>query len=296
MADGQLTGLDQGFGGLLRLARRRSAHRASAVGPRPQRSSPATRFANTLPVGLLRVARAGAMLAARRGETDRALGQLAEAEAQPVDGWHQSVRDAAVADVHLALGNWDEAALAAERGWESTQHDVGALGGTLRDARASSPTVEQALDDLARRQPVDFAANDLPTPGTNRRRSNARSSSRRQPPDATPSAHLAHAAASLTRLTASDADAWADAAALLDRPRRPMGDRDRAASRSRSCGTEPAPRIGRRRRSDTPTRSPPNSAPPHCWPRSTPSPVGPGSASKPQLDSCSTRAPPTASG
>ena len=66
---------------LLRLARRGSAHRSRPLdrgrgGPRPPTPSP-TRF----PVGLLRLARATAMLAARRGETDQALDQLAEAHA-----------------------------------------------------------------------------------------------------------------------------------------------------------------------------------------------------------------------
>ena len=151
------------------------------------------------------------MLAARRGETDRAIRLLTEAETQPVDGWHQSVRDAAVADVHLALGNWDEAALAAERGWESTS-TTSVLWAARFAMSSVVASVEQALDSVARRQPIDL-------PGTishlqeriDAVRTLARCSS--HSPQSDTSAHLAHAAASITRLSGSDADAWADAAA-----------------------------------------------------------------------------------
>ena len=248
VADGQLTGLDQGFGGyfdslaaeaLTRLGRWSEAATVLARHPIP----------NTLPVGLLRVARAGAMLAARRGETDRAIRLLAEAETQPVDGWHQSVRDAAAADVHLALGNWDEAARAAERGWESTS-TTSVLWAARFAMLSVVATVEQALDERARRQPIDL-------PGTishlqeriDAVRTLARRSSRS--PQSDTSAHLAHAAASITRLTVSDADAWADAAARWT----DLGDRwataTALASRGRSGST------GRRRGSGgivTPTR------------------------------------------
>ena len=60
------------------------------------------------------------MLAARRGDTDRALTQLAEARSQPVDGWHQSVLDATWPMSTLRSGAGSEAAVAAEHGWEST--------------------------------------------------------------------------------------------------------------------------------------------------------------------------------
>jgi hypothetical protein len=53
------------------------------------------------------------MLAARRGDATVALDHLAVAQALPIDGWHQTVRATTTADVHLALGNWDEAAQAA---------------------------------------------------------------------------------------------------------------------------------------------------------------------------------------
>ncbi|MEO7370634.1 MAG: AAA family ATPase, partial [Ilumatobacteraceae bacterium] len=156
VADGHLTGLDQGFGcyfdslaadALVRLGRWPEAAANMARHPAD----------TTLPVGLLRLARARAMLAARLGETDRALGRLAEACALPIDGWHQFVLDATTADVHLALGNWDEAARAAERGWESA--GTTAVLWAARFALFSVvATVERTLDQIARREPVDVLA------------------------------------------------------------------------------------------------------------------------------------------
>jgi DNA-binding CsgD family transcriptional regulator/predicted negative regulator of RcsB-dependent stress response len=209
VADGHLTGLDQGFGcyfdslsaeALTRLGRWSEAATVTARHPVP----------NTLPVGVLRLARAQAMLAARRGETARALSQLAEAEAQPVDGLHQSVLDATAADVHLALADWDEAASVAERGWESTQ-----MSSSLWAARFAmfgvTAMVEQTLDALARRAPVDLPAT---ISRLHERVDVARSFAERSRngPQGDSAAHLAHAAASLTRLTVSDPDAWAEAA------------------------------------------------------------------------------------
>ena len=148
VAEGQLTGLDRGFGcyfdslaaeALIRLGRWSEV--AGVLARQP--------LADTLPVGLLRLARAKAMLAARRGETELALAQLAPAEALPIDGWHQTVRDASTADVHLALGNWDDAANAAEQGWAATGTTsalwaarfamFGAVAEVERDSRPASP-------------------------------------------------------------------------------------------------------------------------------------------------------------
>jgi DNA-binding CsgD family transcriptional regulator len=210
VAEGQVTGLDQGFGGYFDAL---AAEALTRVGRWSEATALLARhpIANTFPVGLLRLALAEAMLAARRGDTDRALSQLAEANAQPVDGWHQSVLDAARADVHLALGHWDEAADAAERGWESTA-ETSVLWASRFAMRSVVATVERTLDERARRQPIDL-------PETIHRlqqridtvRSLAERS--RNGPQRDTAAHLAHAAASLTRLTVSDTDAWAEAAA-----------------------------------------------------------------------------------
>jgi DNA-binding CsgD family transcriptional regulator len=209
-AEGQLTGLDRGFGcyfdslaaeALIRLGRWTEVDGVLARQP----------IADTLPVGLLRLARARAMLAARRGETERALGHLAEADALPIDGWHQTVRTATTADVHLGLGDWSDAAHAAEEGWSAT----GATS-VLWAARFAMfgvvAEVERTLDQRARREPVDAVA----TMSRLRQRIGAARSFAEGVaggPQRDTAAHLAHAAASVTRLDVSDADAWAEAVA-----------------------------------------------------------------------------------
>ena len=208
IAEGQLTGL-HGFDcyldslaaeGLTRLGRWNEA--ATVLARQP--------VADTFPAGLLRLARARAMLAARLGDTDRALDHLAEADAQPIDGWHQSLRDATAADVHLVLGNWDDAATAAERGWESTA-TISALWAARFAMLSVVAMVEQTLDQRARREPIDL---DETIACLHQRLDAARSFAELAPhgTQRDTAAHLAHAAASLTRLTVSDADAWAEAA------------------------------------------------------------------------------------
>ncbi len=166
--------------------------------------------AGTFPAGLVRFARARALLAARLGHTEEALEHLAAAHAQPVDGWHQTVVDATTADVHLALGNWDEAAEAADRGWAST-----ATTSPLWAARFAmlsvAAGVELTLDAHARSEPVDLAET---VTSFERRIAAARSLAEACPhgPQRDTEAHLAHATACLTRLDASDADAWTAAA------------------------------------------------------------------------------------
>jgi DNA-binding CsgD family transcriptional regulator len=209
VAEGQLTGLDRGFGcyfdslaaeALTRLGRWTEV--AGVLARQP--------LADTLPVGLLRLARAKAMLAARRGETDEALGQLAAAHGLPIDGWHQTVRDATTADVHLALGDWDEAAQAAEQGWAAT-----GTSSVLWAARFAMfgvvAEVERTLDRRARREPVNVEA----TIARLQQRLDAVRSFAEDVaggPQRDTAAHLAHAAASLTRLSVPDAGAWAEAA------------------------------------------------------------------------------------
>lgn len=210
VADGQLTGLDRGFGcyfdslaaeTLVRIGRWSEVAGVLARQPLP----------DTLPVGLLRLARVKAMLAARRGEADEARGQLAAAHALPIDGWHRTVLHATTADVHLALGNWDEAAHAAELGWAATEPTS-----VLWSARFAMfgvvAEVERTLDRRARREPVDV---DATLAHLQQRLDAVRSFADGVPggPQRDSAAHLAHAAASLTRLTVPDAAAWGEAAA-----------------------------------------------------------------------------------
>ncbi len=218
VADGQLTGLDRGFGcyfdslaaeALTRLGRWTEV--AGVLARQP--------LADTLPVGLLRLARAKAMLAARRGETDQALAQLAAAEALPIDGWHETVRLATAADAHLALGNWDEAANAAEQGWAATG-TTSALWAARFAMFGVVAEVERTLDQRARREPVEL---DATATRLRQRLEAARTFADcvSGGPQRDTAAHLAHAGASLTRLTVSDADAWADAVACWNE----LGDR-----------------------------------------------------------------------
>ena len=209
VAEGQLAGLDRSFGGyldalaaegLIRLGRWSEAEAALAR----------HMAYDTLPVGILRVARAGAMLAARRGDTERATTLLADAFAQPTNGWHQTFLDFAAADVYLALGDWAAAGAAAERGWE--RRPRGAVLWSARLAMVSAEAaVEQALDALASREPVDIAVTVVEL---TQRIDDVRAehdAGGGEGPALDTIAHLAHAAATLTRLTTSDPDAWSEA-------------------------------------------------------------------------------------
>ena len=210
VAEGQLTGLDQRFGcyfgslaaeSLTRLGRWSEAAAVLAH----------QSVDDGVPVALLRRARAQAMLAARRGETDRAHSALADAHALPIDGWHRTVLFATTADVHLALGNWGEAADAAEQGWDSIA-STSALWAARFAMLGVAATVERTLDQRARRQPVNLPAT---IAHLQQRIEAARSFAERSAkgPQVDTAAHLAQAVASLTRLTVSDADAWAEASA-----------------------------------------------------------------------------------
>ena len=210
VADAQLAGLDRIFGGYLdgiaaegltRLGRWSEADTVI------DRHTPADPF----PLGVLRVACAGARLAARRGERARARTFLATAHAQPCDGMHQSFLDVVTADVSLVLGEWSDAAAAAERGWSSTP--VTTVLWSARFAMLSAgAAVELALDARARRDAIDIdtTITQLRKQLLEVRHAAAARTQKRVAADA--AAHLAHAEASLTRLGDPDPDAWAAAA------------------------------------------------------------------------------------
>jgi DNA-binding CsgD family transcriptional regulator len=207
VADGHLAGVDHSFGGymdslaaegLIRLGRWSDAETVLA------------RHIDVdgLPVGAIRLGRARALLAARRGDGDLARRCLQQAGAQPVDPFHRPFLDAASSEVHLILGDWDIAADAAQRGWENTPS-----GAQLWSARftmhLANAAVEQILDARAAREPVDvearvallrecIAAAERDTVASEMA--------------ADVAAHLAHASAAITRLTGPDPDAWANAA------------------------------------------------------------------------------------
>ncbi|HQZ35013.1 MAG TPA: AAA family ATPase [Ilumatobacteraceae bacterium] len=208
VAEGHLSGLDRGNGcyfdslaadALVRLGRWTEVASVLARHPLPE----------TLPVGRLQLARVKAVLAARRGDSNEALAQLAIAHELPIDGWHAILRHAMTANVHLGLGNWDEAAQAAEQGWAAT-----GMTSVLWAARFAMSgivaEVERTLDQRARRDPVDI---DATIARLRHRLDEVRSLADRVPggPQRDTAAHLAYAAASLTRLARSDADAWNEA-------------------------------------------------------------------------------------
>jgi ATP/maltotriose-dependent transcriptional regulator MalT len=207
-AEGQLTGTDRGFGcyldslaaeALVRLGRWSEVPGVLARQP----------LAGTLAVGLLRLGRVNAMLAGRRGESDGALAELASLDSLPLDGWHESIRVATRAEVLLALGDWDGALQAAEQGWTST-HTTSVLWAARFAMFSVSAEVERTLDRRARRETVDV---DATIERLQERLRTARSfaDSVAGGPQRDTAAHLAHAEAALSRLSASDVEAWARA-------------------------------------------------------------------------------------
>ena len=210
VAQARLSGLDTSYGGYSDalaaegLIRQGRGNEAAALLARH------AEHAGNLPVGVLRVARAEALLAARRDDPDRARALLAIASAQPVDGWHQALLDLTVAEVRLAVGDWADAALAATAG--AARIDAPVVLWSARFAMiAVEAQVEQALDARAAQQPIDVS--DV----SNRLRAllddvRAAVEDRSTRPALDIAANLAQAQASLTRLSTSDADAWAAAA------------------------------------------------------------------------------------
>ena len=207
-AEARLTGLDRSFGGYLDAL---AAEGLIRLGRWPEADTILDHSEGTeaFPLGEMRLALAGAMLASRRGDRDRAHALLAQAEAGPVDPFHRWFLDRAAAEMHLALGEWAEAAAVAER----------ALSGAaiaLWQARfvmyGTVAEVELALDARARREPFDPDATAARLRG---RIDAARDAAKagqgaEEAPDC--AAHLAHAAAAVTRLHDSDPEAWAEAA------------------------------------------------------------------------------------
>ena len=170
----------------------------------------ASEGAEAFPLGEIRLALAGAMLAARRGERDRALdaaraGRGAARSIPFIGGSSTEPRPRS----HLALGEWSEAAAVAER--VLTVHAT-ALWRARFVMYGVVAEVELALDARARREPFDAEATAARLRG---RIDDARDAAdaRRGAEEALDSAaHLAHAAAAVTRLGDSDPEAWAEAA------------------------------------------------------------------------------------
>jgi DNA-binding NarL/FixJ family response regulator len=207
-ADARLTGLDRSFGGyldalaaegLIRLGRWTEADNVLA------RSEGSEAF----PLGEMRLALAGAMLASRRGDRDRTAAMLAQAEAGPVDPFHRWFLDRVAAEAQIALSEWDEATAIADR---ALARDAVALWQARFVMYATVAEVELALDARARREPIDV---DATAARLRRRIEAARDAAKADQGIEEASdcaAHLAHAAAAVTRLHDSDPEAWAEAA------------------------------------------------------------------------------------
>jgi ATP/maltotriose-dependent transcriptional regulator MalT len=215
VADGQLAGLEGSVGGYLDAL---AVEGLTRLGRWSEAETVLSRHTGdeALTAAAVRLGRAAAMLAARRGEDDRALSFLLAAEAQPVDPFNRALLDWAIADVHLILGDPTPAVVSAERGWDANSPPA-----RLWSARFAmltvSAAVEGTLDSLARREPIDVEST---VDRLQRRISSVRAAMEggddRQLPIET-EANVAHAAAMLTRLTRPDPDAWANAARHWER-------------------------------------------------------------------------------
>lgn len=216
--DARLAGLDRSFGAyldsvaaeaLLRLGRWDDTHdvfaRRSAAGMEAY-----------LP-GRTRMLVTAAHLAGCRGEADRVVELLDDAASRPGDNFHAPFVAAGAAEAHLALGNWSAAATAAGDGWEATRRTRPwfAVRFAMLGVHAA---VEQTLDELARRSPVDVGqvTGELDQRITEARsRVGAGAGSEGVAPVV--EVQLRHAAAMLTLLGANDPDMWSDVAARWER-------------------------------------------------------------------------------
>ena len=207
-AEARLTGLDRSFGGYLDAL---AAEGLIRLGRWSEADTILEQSQGTeaFPLGELRLALAGALLASRRGDRDDAHARLAEAEARPVDPLHRWFLDRAAAESHLALGEWAEATAIAER---ALTRDATALWQARFVMYGTVADVELALDARARREPSDPDALAAQLRGRIEAARDAVNSGQgiEGAPDS--AAHLAHAGAEVTRLHASDPDAWATAA------------------------------------------------------------------------------------
>jgi DNA-binding CsgD family transcriptional regulator len=223
--DARRAGLDRSFGayfdseaaeGLMRLGRWDDADAVLA-----------DRYAAGMEAfhpGRARVVVTAAVLAARRGDPATSFERLEQARSRPVDPYHEPLIEAGAAEAHLALGDWAGASEAAERGWTAavTRRRRWWM---VRFAMFSTwAAVERALDDMARRVPVDVV--DLARRLTERLdRARIDVTSDDGEVASVLAAQLAHGVAMVTSLTGPDPAAWSITADHWER----LGDRWMAA-------------------------------------------------------------------
>ena len=172
------------------------------------------------PIGAIQLDAAAAPLAARRGQLETAAELADRLRRHPSSPFSDAIIDAALVDVHLAAREWETAVALAARALRPDP-DTAPRFVARFTAGLITATVERALDQLARREPVDLEAT---LSELEKRLDLARSDPASVSPAAT--ADIAFAEAMVTRLRLADADAFARAAIAADR----IGDAWLAAS------------------------------------------------------------------
>jgi DNA-binding NarL/FixJ family response regulator len=163
-----------------------------------------------IPIASNRILAARTLLTARRGEAGIAQELIDVLLATPVGAYHQALAWATCAESHLALGNWAGAHRAAETLAAMKTSPISPAKLAMLTVTA---TVEMALDNRARGNPMDAAA-------TARRLTRSIPAPRRvtvtTPGTSLEAAHLAHAQAAPTLLTGADPGRWREAAKAWD--------------------------------------------------------------------------------
>lgn len=205
----QRAGFETSFGAFLTGA---AAHALIRLGRFDEAEVVLTNMEGVDPVmvGAVQLDTAGAILAARRGDLDRAQLLIDRINAAPCDPWHVAERTAATVAIHLAQHRWADAMAAADTELSPPPGTDARLRPQLTAAFVVAE-VEQALDRAARREPVEMDA--VVQDGRDRL-----ASARNDPTAASPlaAAELDFAAAMLTRLTGVDVGAFASAAEAAD--------------------------------------------------------------------------------
>ncbi|MCU1344505.1 MAG: helix-turn-helix transcriptional regulator [Acidimicrobiia bacterium] len=164
---------------------------------------------DSTPIGAIQLDAAATQLAARRGDTQSA-GALAERlRSHPCDPFSDAIVNAALVDANLAAHQWADALAIATRALDAPPGDV------RLPARFTAglvwATVEMALDQRARQDPVDF---DTVGRELDARLHAARSDAASV--GAAAAADLALAGAMITRLHEPQPDAFANAASAAE--------------------------------------------------------------------------------
>jgi DNA-binding CsgD family transcriptional regulator len=165
---------------------------------------------DSTPIGAIQLDAASAQLAARRGDLDAADAVIERLPAHPHDPFSGAIIDAAILDAHLAAHRWESAITVASEALSPSPGTDRRLMTRFTSGLVWA-TVEHALDQLARREPIDVAAL--------RRDLEARVADARSEPGAmgvAAAADIALAEAMITRLDDADAAAFASASSASE--------------------------------------------------------------------------------